>query len=57
MGGYAYGVDAMRSGGRGANSIGMLVQLDLGKAKEHMLNAPDPNRWRGFQRMFSLFGD
>src|SRR5208337_1125474 len=28
---YAYGVDAIRSHGRGANSIGGFLQLDLGR--------------------------
>jgi hypothetical protein len=54
--GYGYGVDAIRSHGRGAQSIGMLLQFDLGKAREALLNTEDPNRLRGFQRMFDLFG-
>ena len=29
---YAYGIDAIRSHGRGANSVGVLLQWDLGQA-------------------------
>src|SRR3974377_2379385 len=35
---YAYGIDAIRSGGRGANSIGILLQLDWGHAKGELFN-------------------
>jgi len=51
---YAYGVDAIRSHGRGANSIEFLMQLDLEKA--NFFKATDPSLWRGFQQMFNLFG-
>lgn len=57
MVGYARGIDAIRDGERGANSIGILLQLDLEKAKGEMFNPTDPNLWRGFQRVFSGFGD
>jgi hypothetical protein len=53
---YAYGVDAIRSGGRGAHTIGVLMQFDLGQAKENMFNPAQPNRWRGIERIFGLFG-
>ena len=56
MVGYAYGVDAMRSHGRGANSIGVLLQFDWGKAKRQGFDPTAPNLWRGFQRVFGLFG-
>jgi hypothetical protein len=56
MVGYGYGVDAMRSHGRGAQSIGLLLQLDLGQAREALLNPEQPSRWRGFQQMFDIFG-
>lgn len=57
MVGYAYGVDAIRSGGRGAHSIGVLVQLDWGKAKTDLFSPTTPNLWRGFQRAIGgLFG-
>jgi hypothetical protein len=51
---YAYGIDAIRSGGRGANSIGILLQWDLGKLHGEELTPAQPNRWRGWQW---LFGD
>ena len=54
---YAYGVDAIRTHGRGANSVGVLLQFDLGQARETMLNSEDPNRWRGIERIFGLFGN
>ncbi len=56
MVGYAYGVDAIRSHGRGANSISVLFQLDWGHAKYELFNPTTPNLWRGFQRVFGLFG-
>jgi hypothetical protein len=51
---YAYGIDAIRSDGRGANSVGVLMQWDLGKTYGEKLNPAQPNRWRGWQW---LFGD
>jgi hypothetical protein len=54
--GYGYGVDAIRSHGRGAHSIGCLLQIDLGRAKSDLLNSQSPWRWRGFQHMFDAFG-
>ena len=57
MVGYGYGVDAIRSGGRGAHSIGLLMQLDWGQAKEALFNPGEPNRWRGLQRIMGLLGD
>jgi hypothetical protein len=56
MVGYAYGVDAIRSHGRGANSVGVLLQFDWGKAKRQGFDPTTPNLWRGFQRVFGLFG-
>ena len=49
---YAYGIDAIRSDGRGANSVGILMQWDLGKAHGEKLNPAQPNRWRGWQWLF-----
>jgi hypothetical protein len=46
---YAYGVDALRSHGRGANSIGILLQWDLQKTHGEGFNPAHPNRWRGWQ--------
>jgi hypothetical protein len=54
--GYGYGVDAHRSHGRGANSIGILMQLDWSKAKNEMFNPAQPSLWQGMQRVFGLFG-
>jgi hypothetical protein len=48
---YAYGVDAIRGGDRGAHSVGVLLQFDLERARE-VFNPADPNRWRGWR----LFG-
>jgi hypothetical protein len=56
MVGYGYGVNAIRSNGRGAQSIGMLLQFDLGQARQTMLDSDEPNRWRGFQQVLDLFG-
>jgi hypothetical protein len=56
MVGYAYGVDAIRSGHQGAHSVGILMQLDLGKAKAEVFNPSVPSRWQGLQRVFGMFG-
>lgn len=51
--GYAYGVDAIRSDGRGAHSIGFLLQFDLERAMERFLDPGDNfNRSRGLDRFF-----
>ena len=55
--GYGYGVDAIRDGHRGAHSIGVLLQFDLGKARESLLNPEEPSRWRGFQQFLNIFGN
>jgi hypothetical protein len=49
---YAYGIDAIRSHGRGANSIGLLLQIDLGKMRSGNFNSAQPSLWRGWQRIF-----
>ena len=54
--GYGYGVDAIRSHGRGAQSVGILIQLDLEKALAPMPESTQPGRWRGFQQLFNVFG-
>jgi hypothetical protein len=46
---YGYGIDAIRSHGRGANSIGFLMQVDLGQFREHGFNPARPGHWRGLQ--------
>jgi hypothetical protein len=56
MVGYAYGVDAMRSSGRGAHSIGVLMQVDWGTARDELFSPATPNLWRGLQRVFGVFG-
>jgi hypothetical protein len=53
---YAYGIDAIRTHGRGANSIGIWMQIDLEHAKGYF-TPTEPGLWRGFQRMFGLFSD
>ncbi|MGA3283945.1 MAG: hypothetical protein ABSD57_05755 [Verrucomicrobiota bacterium] len=49
---YAYGVDAIRSHGRGANSIGVFLQLDLGRTHGPAFNPAHPGFWRGWQWLF-----
>jgi hypothetical protein len=49
---YAYAIDAIRSHGRGANSIGLLVQFDLGAKPSRSFNSTQPSQWRGWQRIF-----
>ena len=49
---YAYGIDAIRSHGRGANSIGLLVQFDIGAKPSRSFNFTQPSQWRGWQRIF-----
>ncbi len=49
---YGYGIDAIRSHGRGANSVGILVQFDLGKMRSKNFNSAQPSLWRGWQRVF-----
>ena len=54
MANYAYGVDAIRSHGRGANTIGVFVQLDLARPHAPAFNPahPGPGLWRGWQWLF-----
>jgi hypothetical protein len=53
---YAHGFDAIRSTGRGANSVGILMQFDVGQAKTEIFRPAEPGLWRGMQRVFGLFG-
>jgi hypothetical protein len=54
--GYSYGIEAIRSGGRGAHSVGILIQYDL--EADRRLRRPfwdpwlNPLKWRGFDRLF-----
>jgi hypothetical protein len=54
--GYGYGVDAIRSQGRGAHSIGILMQVDWAQAYNAIFSPDSPNRWRGFQKVLGLMG-
>ncbi len=45
---YGYGINAIRSDGRGANSISVLLQFDLEKVHSREFNAPKPGRWNGW---------
>ncbi len=45
---YAYGVDALRASGRGASSVCLLIQVDLGRFHSSNFNATQPNRWQGW---------
>ena len=49
---YGYGIDAIRSHGRGANTIGFLLQIDLGSLRSKTFNAAQPSNWRGWGRIF-----
>jgi len=53
MASYGYGIDAIRSHGRGASSIGFLLQVDLGKFHSKDFKATPPSRWGGWTRMFN----
>ena len=50
MADYAYGINAIRNGHRGANSVGILLQIDLGKPGG--IFGSQPSLWQGFQRIF-----
>jgi hypothetical protein len=45
---YAYGVDALRASGRGANSVSVLIQVDLGRFHSPDFHQSQPNRWQGW---------
>jgi hypothetical protein len=50
---YAYGIDAIRSHGRGANTVGVLLQWDLEKPRSgEGFHPARPDRWRGWQWFF-----
>ncbi len=62
MVGFAYGVDAMRSGGEGASNLGVQVQWDLGRRgmpplpeqerRRAMVRRLNPASWRGVNQVF-----
>jgi hypothetical protein len=45
---YAYGIDAVRSDTRGASSIGILLQLDLGPQPSRAFKVLQPQHWRSW---------
>lgn len=50
---YAYGVDARRESGRGAHSVGFLLQFDLDRAHVALFEpGENPIRSRGLERIF-----
>jgi hypothetical protein len=49
---YGYGIDAIRSHGRGANSIGFLLQIDLGKFPTKSFKVTQPLDWSGWTHLF-----
>ncbi len=61
LAGYAYGIDALRDGERGAHNVGFIVQWDLerggaplpdGERVKTWLRKMNPTSWRGFNGMF-----
>lgn len=52
MVGYGYGVDALRSHGPGAHSVGVLVQIDMEKSWSALIGPQSPFRSRGLFRLF-----
>lgn len=59
--GYAYGVDAIRTAGRGAHSVGLVAQYDLEAHRTRRKSAApeiSPDQSRGLQRLFrGVFGN
>jgi hypothetical protein len=52
---YGYGIDAIRSHGRGGHSIGLLFQFDFEKTNYHIYEPGDnPLRSRGLERLFQF---
>ena len=49
---YAYGIDALRAAGRGAGSIGVLMQIDLGRMNSKKFTQPQPVPLHGWERFF-----
>jgi hypothetical protein len=50
---YGYGIDAIRTHGRGATSLGVLVQLDLGHLRSKSFSSPQPSLWRGWSNLLN----
>ena len=56
--GYAYGIDAIRQHGRGAQSVGFLMQFDLERAHVELFEpGENPMRSQGLQKIFGNFFD
>jgi hypothetical protein len=51
--GYNYGVNAIRTHGRGADSLGLCMQFDLKQARETLSNSGRPGLWRGLPLIFT----
>jgi len=45
---YGYGLNAGRGGGRGANSVSFLMQIDLDKPHGDGFKSTQPDHWRGW---------
>lgn len=45
---YGYAIDAIRDTGRGASSVNILIQVDLGRFHSSNFNNAQPNRWQGW---------
>ena len=45
---YGYGFNAIRGGGRGANSISFLMQIDLDQPHGDGFKSTQPDHWRGW---------
>jgi hypothetical protein len=50
--GYGYGVNAIRSHGRGANSIGFWMEFDLKHARETLSHSGQPGLWHSLPLLF-----
>jgi hypothetical protein len=50
---YAYGINAIRSDGRGANSVSILLQIDLEKAVSSGFHPAALGHWNGWQHLFN----
>jgi hypothetical protein len=46
--GYAYGIDAIRSGSRGGSTVNILIQVDLGRIRNERFTTTQPGRWNGW---------
>lgn len=59
LAGYAYGIDALRDGGRGAHNVGVVLQWDLERSSlpkdervRRWMRKLNPTSWRGFNGLF-----